>query len=144
MVRTKVRGEQTATMRRNAGFTLIELMIVIAIIAILAGILIPNFVRARAQSLCTACKQNLANIGKAFEMYATDNGGEYPTSPVGVIPNYLSKIPTCPSSGVDYQIGVNPPPENNYTLVCRGSGHSGVDYPDNFPQYTARAGLVLP
>ena len=61
------------------GFTLIELMIVIAIIAILAAILVPNFVRARAQGQLTACKSNLKNVGTALEMYAVDHNGRYPT-----------------------------------------------------------------
>ena len=55
------------------GFTLIELMIVIAIIAILAAILVPNFIRARAQGQVTSCKSNLKNIGTACEMYATES-----------------------------------------------------------------------
>ena len=66
--------------RSRKGFTLIELMIVIAIIAILAAILVPNFIRARAQGQLTACKSNLKNIGTALEMYSTDNGGRFPTT----------------------------------------------------------------
>ena len=68
--------------RLRKGFTLIELMIVIAIIAILAAILVPNFIRARAQSQLTSCKSNLKNIGTALEMYFTDHNGQYPHSDV--------------------------------------------------------------
>src|ERR1700730_13516423 len=55
------------------GFTLIELMIVVAIIAILAGILIPNFVNARAQAQTAACESNLRSIATALELYYADN-----------------------------------------------------------------------
>ena len=54
------------------GFTLIELMIVVAIIAILAGILIPNFVNARAQAQTSACESNLRAIATALELVYAD------------------------------------------------------------------------
>ena len=83
------------------GFTLIELMIVIAIIAILASILVPNFVKARAQGQLTACKSNLKNIGTAMEMFSADHNGRYPTTKQDILgtaanPGYMKVIPTCP------------------------------------------------
>ena len=61
------------------GFTLVELMIVVAIIAILAGILIPNFQNARAQAQTSACESNIRAIATAAELYYTDNQA-YPAS----------------------------------------------------------------
>lgn len=52
---------------------MIELMIVVAIIAILASILIPNFVNARSQAQTAACESNLREIATALELYYADN-----------------------------------------------------------------------
>src|SRR5579863_4476616 len=86
------------------GFTLIELMIVIAIIAILAAILIPNFLHARAESVTAACEGNEKQIATAEEEYAVDNGGAYATAAQLTTP-YLSVIVTDPvHSGNAYTI----------------------------------------
>jgi type IV pilus assembly protein PilA len=69
--------------RSRRGFTLIELMIVVAIIAVLAGVLIPNFVHARAQSATAACEANLRAIATAAELYYSDNQA-YPASTASV------------------------------------------------------------
>lgn len=131
-------------LKRRKGFTLIELMIVIAIIAILAAILVPNFIRARAQGQVTACKSNLKNIGTALEMYSTDSSGRYPTTITSLTPNYLKSIPTCASVGTTtytggYTSASNP---DAYTVVCAGTNHSGVGAGANYPQYNSTQGLI--
>src|SRR2546428_5989446 len=68
-------------LRNERGFTLIELLIVVAIIAILAAILIPNFLRARAQAQVAATKGNLKNVATALESYFVV-GGAHVSTPV--------------------------------------------------------------
>jgi prepilin-type N-terminal cleavage/methylation domain-containing protein len=57
----------------NAGFTLVEIMIVVAIIGLLAAIAIPNFVRARASSQANACINNLRQMDEAVAQFALEN-----------------------------------------------------------------------
>lgn len=136
----------TRSFRRSnrQGFTLIELMIVIAIIAILAAILAPNFLRARAQGQYTACKSNLKNVAAALEMYSTDAGGRYPTTLTGLTPDYLKTIPTCPSAGADtYTVGYSEASNPDaYTVTCEGTNHQAVDASAGYPQYNSEQGLI--
>jgi prepilin-type N-terminal cleavage/methylation domain-containing protein len=138
--------------RRRGGFTLIELMIVIAIIAILAAILVPNFIRARAQGQLTACKSNLKNIGTAMEMYSTDWSGKYPSGAAMLLltPNYLKTIPECPAAGsITYNallgsgVAYNSPGFQDYYFIsCSGTNHKAVSVPAGYPQYDGISGLI--
>jgi general secretion pathway protein G len=65
-------------MRRRAGFTLIEVLTVIAIIAILAGLVFPVFASARGKAREITCISNLRQIGLGIRMYAQDYDELYP------------------------------------------------------------------
>jgi prepilin-type N-terminal cleavage/methylation domain-containing protein len=61
------------------GFTLVELLVVIAVIAILAALLLPFFSRGREAARSTSCLNNLHQIGIGLQLYVADNGNRLPT-----------------------------------------------------------------
>jgi prepilin-type N-terminal cleavage/methylation domain-containing protein len=66
--------------RRTArGFTFVELLIVIGIIAVLIGILLPTLARARAQANRAACLSNIRQLGTGILMYCNESDGYFPT-----------------------------------------------------------------
>ena len=85
---------------RRGGFTLVEIMIVVAIIGLLASIAIPNFVKARTTAQMNACISNLRQIDGAIQQWALDTkqGDTASVSAADVLP-YLKNAVVCPSGG---------------------------------------------
>lgn len=90
---------------KRKAFTLVEILIVVAIIALLAGIAIPNLLRAKVAGNQSAAQSTLKAISSALETYAITNG-VYPTnttSLIGAAPPYLNKdYFSAPSSGYNF------------------------------------------
>ncbi len=71
----------TADLREDTrGFTLVELLVVVAIIAVLAALLAPVYAQTKRAAWRAQCQSNLAQIAKAFEGYLADNNGCYPNT----------------------------------------------------------------
>lgn len=128
------------TLRSRRGFTLVEIMIVVAIIGIIIAIAVPAFLRARENSRGTACQENLSKIDGAKESYAMEfrlaNGAacDFPQliNPNGAATGegYLKAQPQCPSGGAYFVASIGAPPQctiggnGNFTdhVVVGGAG----------------------
>ncbi len=88
--------------KRRGGFTLVEIMIVVAIIALLAAIAVPGFLRARKRSQATRILNDLRMIDSAIDQYAIEtNRASGNTVAVGDWTNYLKKGSVLYNTGKD-------------------------------------------
>lgn len=114
--------------RMKKGFTLVEIMIVVAIIAILAAIAIPNFVKYRTESQQASCEQTRAQIVTAAENWGskTDNANATTVDLVSdLVDNgkgYFKNTPKCPAGGT-YTISKNA--DGAWECSCDAEGHGG-------------------
>ena len=153
-----ISGIAGGTMKKR-GFTMVELIIVVAVIAILASIIIPKMSGARDKAKLAGCKTNMKHISIAFELYANDNQGCYQPSDYATLDsshslvagNYLKRTPMCPGAGSQetYSYYVNSqeatlPAHRWYLIYCRAtpSRHAALGLDANRPAYHSAKGII--
>lgn len=114
----------------HSGFTLIELMVVITILALLGGIVMPKVIGRLSKAKSDKAKIDLKQIGMALDMYAADNG-QYPTTEQGL--SALIRQPTSPPEPMDWNGPYVEPtdfsdPWGTPYIYVQPSTHEGYDY----------------
>jgi prepilin-type N-terminal cleavage/methylation domain-containing protein len=104
------------------GFTLVEIMIVVAILGLLITIAVPNFIKTRSNAQRQVCVENLAQIESAKQIWGVEIGRTYGDLPdddeLFGATQYMKEKPKCPSGGT---LRVNP---IGTTASCDIAGHT--------------------
>ena len=119
--------------RSQRGFTLIEIMIVVAIIGMLMMIAVPNVVKARKSSQANACMANMKNIDSTIELYKMEQRANPSDLNALVSAGYFKQVPTCPAGGT-YTM----PADENSGVTCSIAEHNqvgGTSTTTSGPQY---------
>ena len=130
--------EHGTTPQRSAqkGFTLIELIIVVTIIGILAGLAIVNVRFAQRKAREAALMDNLATMRKAIDNFYADKQ-RYPSDLNELVPNYIRKVPSDPmTKQADWELVMDDP-------LAAGTGEEGEPIPaETDPEATSQPGVT--
>lgn len=123
-------------LRKYKAFTLVELLVVIGIIAVLIAILLPALNKARMAARTVTCASNMRQIGLAFHMYGTDNGGiiapgsiYYASPPVSRNwDDYLSPYLGVQLTDAEANSSSRPNRKFSNTLICPSDDGPGLEW----------------
>jgi general secretion pathway protein G len=120
----------------QSGFTLIELIIVVTIIGLLAGIAVANVKFAQRKAREAILMDNLATMRKAIDNFYADKQ-RYPNDLNELVPNYIRKIPKDPiTDQVDWEVIMDDP-------LAAGMGEDGEPIPsETDPEAVSQPGIV--
>jgi prepilin-type N-terminal cleavage/methylation domain-containing protein/prepilin-type processing-associated H-X9-DG protein len=115
----------------RSGFTLVELLVVVTVIAILAAILYPVFSQVRERARTSGCASNLKQIGHAFTMYTQDFDGAFPTNVFPPSPDAVADDKNDKEGCRPYYVELFPYVRNYSLFICpsRGKGFYGSQNP---------------
>jgi len=102
--------------KKEKGFTFIEIMLIVMIMAFILAIAVPNALRARRSSMRYTCIGNLRQLDSAKSLWATEHSGA--PSMEDLIPDHVRVAPECPAGGI-YTLG-----EVGNNTTCSIEGHS--------------------
>jgi len=125
---------------RASGFTLIELIVVIAIIGILAGILVPAISRVRGRAITTQSLSNVRQIGTAMQLYLNDHDYKYPYWGAGT-PTWYNELSENGNYGLPQGGGNTVYSEIFYSPHSNKNGANG--WPAHNPDYGINMALTV-
>ena len=117
-------GSERKKIRR--AFTLVEMLVVIAIIAMIAALLLPALSRAQASARATVCLSNLHQVGLALQIYVSDNNNKMPV---------MRDVSTDPAAAA-----TNTFPAMNRVLASQLGNPNVLRCPSDLPDYFAQTG----